>query len=552
MTQTALQTDFSRVLPGLAGKWRRAGIVLMPVDLGGEIVSSVGTDASDWLCRLVRRPMLMRRWLADAATQWVSQERPQPIEVTSGLWLCPCEVVQRRERVGFIVAAMLCYELLGSEQFAAMCQGAELDLTLCRHQLEKLPPIAAEDVPRLAELVSITQIDEMRFSGEQAAMQSVGQQLAESYEEMNLLYTIIRNMRVSERPDRFIEVACNELIETIPYKWIATQLASDESLRLPHLKGRLIVAGELPLPFEELRMMTRQLLDKVDSDKPLVMNGALESDDFFSELGVPLVVQPVTNGARVLGVMMAGQKQGADCDVSSVDMKLLDAAASHMAIFLLNASLYDDLNGMFLGTLEALTSAIDAKDKYTCGHSRRVADLTRQLAVAIGSGEEEAKRMHIAGLVHDVGKIGVPESVLTKAGRLSEQEFDWIRQHPEIGYRILKDIPQLEDVLPGVMHHHERWDGRGYPRGLAGTEIPLIGRLIALADSFDAMSSTRTYRCALERGAVLKEIHDCGGTQFDPDLVGPFTELDFSHYDELVALHRAAERQPSEARGNAA
>lgn len=541
MTHYSVQSDVERVLPALAAKWRKAGVVLMPTDLDGSLISGAGDDAGDWLTRLVRKPQIMRALLRDAAQSWNTQDAPEPVEAAPGLWLCPNALIRRRERTGYVVAVMLCYELLESEQLAAMCQGASLDQMLCRSQLAALPPIAAGDVPRLAAMVSITHDDHMRFSGEQMAMQSVGQQLAESYEEMNLLYTIIQNMRVSERPERFVETACNELIETLPYRWIATQLASDESLRLPNLRGRLVVAGEPPLPIEELRMMTRQLVGMVEPDKPLVMNGASDTDDIFTELGAPLVLQPVANGNRLLGVMMAGQTSGDDQEVSSVDMKLLDAAASHMAIFLQNASLYDDLNGMFLGTLEALTSAIDAKDKYTCGHSRRVADLTRGLALEIGLDEETANRMHIAGLVHDVGKIGVPEAVLTKAGRLSDEEFEWIRQHPEIGYRILKDIPQLEDVLPGVMHHHERWDGGGYPRGLAGDEIPLVARLISLADSFDAMSSTRTYRSALERDRVLAEIRKCGGTQFDPDLVGPFTELDFAHYDHLVESHRAAE-----------
>jgi HD-GYP domain-containing protein (c-di-GMP phosphodiesterase class II) len=247
--------------------------------------------------------------------------------------------------------------------------------------------------------------------------------------------------------------------------------------------------------------------------------------------------------AIIVGVLIAGEKRGPDPVASSVDMKLLGATATNMAIFLENAALYDDLTTMALGTLEALTAAIDAKDTYTSGHSQRVAHLTQLLAKQVGLDEHTIGRMHIAGLVHDIGKIGVPEAVLTKPGKLTEAEFDWIRKHPEIGYRILKDIPQLHDILPGVLYHHERFDGRGYPEGIAGDDIPLVARLISLADAFDAMSSTRTYRATLSRPEVLQEIVDCAGTQFDPELAPIFVKLDFTEFDRLFAEHRVRERR---------
>jgi HD-GYP domain-containing protein (c-di-GMP phosphodiesterase class II) len=226
-------------------------------------------------------------------------------------------------------------------------------------------------------------------------------------------------------------------------------------------------------------------------------------------------------------------------------MKLLGAASSHMAIFLENAGLYDDLNAMFLGTLEALTASIDAKDRYTCGHSRRVALLTRQLAHAAGLDEATVARMHIAGLVHDVGKIGISEQLLCKPGELTTAEYAAIREHPRIGYRILRDIPRFEDIVEGVLHHHERWDGSGYPEGLAGDEIPLVARLIALADAFDAMCSNRTYRSAMDCKDVLEELAKSSGEQFDPELVPLFLELDFTAYKRMVDGHEVFRDQAS-------
>jgi HD-GYP domain-containing protein (c-di-GMP phosphodiesterase class II) len=141
-----------------------------------------------------------------------------------------------------------------------------------------------------------------------------------------------------------------------------------------------------------------------------------------------------------------------------------------------------------------------------------------------------------------VGKIGVPEAVLCKAGRLTDAEFALVKLHPEIGHRILRDIPMLEDLLPGVLHHHERFDGGGYPHGLAGDRIPLFARVLALADTFDAMSSNRSYRSAMARPMVIAEIARHAGSQFDPALAATFAALDLSDYDAMVGRH-AQEQQ---------
>ncbi|MEL7087887.1 MAG: HD-GYP domain-containing protein, partial [Planctomycetota bacterium] len=207
---------------------------------------------------------------------------------------------------------------------------------------------------------------------------------------------------------------------------------------------------------------------------------------------------------------------------------------------------FEDSQTLFLGTLHALTRAIDAKDSYTFGHSERVAALSRLLAQAADLDESTAERVYLSALVHDVGKIGVPESVLCKPGRLTDEEFELIKAHPEIGAKIIRDIRQMEDLIPGVMHHHERWDGRGYPHRLGGLDIPLFGRIIGLADAFDAMSSNRTYRSALDHERVLKEIRLNRGTQFDPELAERFFEIDFTPFFTLIHRHRAqANRGPA-------
>jgi len=153
----------------------------------------------------------------------------------------------------------------------------------------------------------------------------------------------------------------------------------------------------------------------------------------------------------------------------------------------------------------------------------------------------------MAGLLHDVGKIGVPEAVLQKAGRLTNEEFEQMKRHPGVGAKILADIKQVEDIIPGVLHHHERYDGKGYPAGLSGQEIPLMGRIICLADCFDAMTSNRTYRRALPLEVALCEIRRCSGTQFDPTLAESFLRIGADALRDLLSDHQAQCRNRPEA-----
>lgn len=190
---------------------------------------------------------------------------------------------------------------------------------------------------------------------------------------------------------------------------------------------------------------------------------------------------------------------------------------------------------MFAGTVHALISAIDAKDPYTRGHSDRVAAFARLLAETAGLPEDLIARCYLCGIVHDLGKIGVPEAVLCKPGRLTDDEFELIRRHPEIGHRILRDIPHLQEVLPGVLEHHERWDGSGYPNRLAGEAISLLGRVVCIADCFDAMTSARVYRPARPVDEVVDEIERCAGTHFDPALARAFATIPRERLQALIA-----------------
>lgn len=169
--------------------------------------------------------------------------------------------------------------------------------------------------------------------------------------------------------------------------------------------------------------------------------------------------------------------------------------------------------------VDALSTALDAKSSHTCGHSERVASLSLQLAQRIGLSSMEQERIHIGAHLHDIGKIGIPDAILNKPHKLTQDEFALMKQHPEIGSRIVGKVRVLEPVADIVRHHHERFDGRGYPDGLQGKVISIGARIVAVADSFDAMMSARPYRLARGLEEVLKEMQRCRGSQFDPDIV---------------------------------
>ncbi|NOZ69408.1 MAG: response regulator [Deferribacteres bacterium] len=171
------------------------------------------------------------------------------------------------------------------------------------------------------------------------------------------------------------------------------------------------------------------------------------------------------------------------------------------------------------GTVKALILTIDAKDHYTYDHSNRVAELSASLAEAMNVPRRIIKEIRHAASIHDIGKLGIEENILRKNGRLTSDENEEIKKHPSIGVRIVQSVPFLEEAIPVILHHHERYDGRGYPGGLRGKEIPLAARIVNIADAIDAMMSARPYRNALSPERVLNELQSNAGTQFDPEIV---------------------------------
>ena len=184
-----------------------------------------------------------------------------------------------------------------------------------------------------------------------------------------------------------------------------------------------------------------------------------------------------------------------------------------------------NLREMFINTTKALAAAIDAKDPYTRGHSQRVAQISLEIAKEIGHSPSEQQKVNVAALLHDVGKIGIEDHILKKPSQLTDEEYNVIKQHPRWGAMIMGHINQLKEVIPGIQYHHERLDGSGYPEGRAGDQIPMLARIIAVADTFDAMTTDRLYQKAMDPQFVVGKLVEWKGTRYDPRVVDAMARI---------------------------
>jgi HD-GYP domain-containing protein (c-di-GMP phosphodiesterase class II) len=238
-----------------------------------------------------------------------------------------------------------------------------------------------------------------------------------------------------------------------------------------------------------------------------------------------LVAVPLNPDGHAPGALLAWNSLTRDAFTAG-ELKLLSTVAAQTSGVIESAYLFQQLRESFQGFISSFATAVDAKSRWTAGHSHRVTHYALWLGEHIGLERAYLEKVRLAGLLHDVGKIGVPDAVLDKPGRLTDEEFAIIKRHPEEGYRILSPIRQLRgDILDGVLYHHERVDGKGYPFGLVGDEIPFMGRLLAVADGFDAMTSDRPYRAGMPKEKALAILAEGAGTQWDRDLALAFVEL---------------------------
>ena len=413
-----------------------------------------------------------------------------------------------------------------NEGLRKLCDEHSIDHTFVEKALKRH---SSRETDYLCEmLVSFAESFENSLKFQQQ-LEEVSTELGQAYEELMILYNMSTNMKVTQSNATYLQMACDQITQLINVEGIAIFLEKD----LEGGKRFVLTAGSGRIAVDSTvaDILLLRLTEELNSGKEALLDSNVDSPLKYEwpDKIQNIIAVPLHSNDRIIGLMIATNIID-NPDFDSTDVKLFNSVANQCAVFIENERLFGDLKELFIGSLKALTNSIDAKDQYTRGHSDRVAFISRWIADRLSEQqpieEEQIHTIYLAGLLHDIGKIGIDEFVLRKKEDLTQEDIKHIKSHPRIGASILADIKQMNDIVPGVLYHHERVDGRGYPDGLTGARIPLIGKIVGLADAFDAMTSKRVYREAMSIKRALAEIENGIGTQFDEKIANVFLNSD--------------------------
>ncbi|OIQ96177.1 cyclic di-GMP phosphodiesterase response regulator RpfG [mine drainage metagenome] len=356
-----------------------------------------------------------------------------------------------------------------------------------------------------------------------ADLDKVTEELAECYEELHLVYSLDRHNRISvEHEADSFQKMLQDTSAHLNVDVVAFVRPRDDLCMYATSLSREI--NNLDLVLVEMRGDLFRFIQS--SCETLVLNE--ESDPrrsyIFTDMPYRVLACPIRTGRRVDALVVLLNHMHKPPFTNS-DMHLGEVLANQVSA-MVNQVLMLDSSAKFTKQLVmAMVETVEAKDPYTRGHSERVNHLSVEIGKALGLAEEELLDLHWGSLLHDVGKIGIPDVILCKSAMLTKDEYTFIMVHSERSYEILRHIDQLKGALPGARHHHERWDGNGYPHGLAGERIPLHARIMAVADTYDSITSSRAYRAGRPHELAMAEIARASGTQLDPSMVKTFAKI---------------------------
>ena len=515
----SVDTEFAEDLARLEGVF---GVRFSILDANtGELLDRASdTYDGDWLAR------------GELCKEVAARRTPEIIEDHDDLLLLAIPLCTGKSACHVAVASFLtgpAHEAVDHDRLAGT-------LGVSRDEVErwvrKQSTWSAERLLNLAEL--LVQRDSAKARSQMLVkhINELSDNLSSTYEEISLLHRITANLKISCGTDELANMALEWLHEVIPADGLAAYLrvtGKPEDVLPEGGQGAvLLTKGACPVDAETFEQIVEHLELSSSSQMVMLNRSATQQDPWRYTSIRELMIVTLSAGNKVLGYLAAfNHTEGGE--FGTVGASMLSSVATMLGIHSGNIELYREQVQLLSGMVRAMVTAIDAKDPYTCGHSNRVARVSLRLAEQLNCADHMKNTVYLAGLLHDIGKIGIDDSVLRKPGRLTDEEFEHLKQHPELGYNILRDIDRIKDVLPGVLHHHEAWNGKGYPGGLAGADIPLLARIIAVADSFDAMSSDRPYRDGIDDERIDSILRDGAGSQWDEDVVDAY----FAVRDEI-------------------
>lgn len=356
----------------------------------------------------------------------------------------------------------------------------------------------------------------------------LGRETLEKYKEITLLYNIAEKLTASLDTQEAAQLVADEAKRLIKADNISVMLKNEDTGMFEVIAS----SGRELHPGEGLKIGIGIAGSVVLNGRAEIVND-IQSDDRYIRGAIrvsSLMCAPLKIKDRVIGVIYISSEE--PVHYTAEDLKLLSALAFQAAADIENARLYDSLKETFLTTVQTLAETIEKRDPYTGGHTKRVTNYSVAIGKVLGLSEADIERLELAAVLHDIGKIGIKDCILLKKRKLTHDEFEDIMLHPDYAEEILNHIKHLRSIIPGVKHHHERYDGSGYPERLKGDEIDILARIISVADAFDAMTTDRPYRKKMELKKAFDELRGNSGTQFDPKVVKAF----FKAYDENQIL----------------
>jgi len=390
-------------------------------------------------------------------------------------------------------------------------------------------------------------------------LDSLSGEVVRNYEELTLLWSISSRLGSELHIDKICSILADEAMGICPSKNVSIMLDSEmfshsvtmnSFLKKPQIAEQTMMVYERSLLFPEVSLgvyadtaskMTlskeKGLIGYAFKKKEALTVNDVHTDTRFEPFPYPvksILIVPLIAEDTVIGAIIASDKLNGE-EFISKEIKLISGIASECALSLKKALLYDEIQSMLFSTAEAFAFAIEAKDPYTYGHSKRVSEMAVQIGLHLGLPPDKLNWIKLAALLHDIGKIGTPEYILHKSEKLTPAEMSKVKEHSVIGAKMVEHIKRMREIAQWIYHHHEKYDGSGYPAGIEGNEIPLPARIISIADTFDALTSDRPYRKAFMKEEAIRIMRKSIGLHFDPFL--------FRYFEKEVHLEYASPRQ---------